>query len=247
MATVLDVIAAALKDLGVLAAGETATAADAQDCLDGLNRLLDQWAVERLSMFVVTRSTWTLVSGTQTYTVGVGGTVNIARPEYIEHVHFQDTLVSPVLEYPQMSPLTDDAWAKLQQRTLPSPFPAAWYYDYAFPLANLSLWPVPNRSGLQGVIYAATATAQFTTLTQSIGLPPGYWRALVKNLAVEMAPAFDRASALEGQGGPGLLVRQAIEAKDAIKRGNKRLMDMSIDPGALVQGGGGSYDINTGN
>ncbi len=188
MATVGDVITASLKDLGVLAAGEVPTAQDSADCLDGLNRLIDQWAAERLMIYTETRTTWTIVSGTQTYTVGVGGTVNIAWPSYIEHVNFQDTSVTPTLEY-QMQPLTDDAWSKLPQRTLQSPFPTCWYFDYAFPLANLSLWPVPTSSTLQGVIYAPTAVTQFTSTATTISLPPGYWRMLVKNLAAEMAPA----------------------------------------------------------
>jgi hypothetical protein len=249
MATVLDIVTGALKELGVLAAGEVPTAVDAADCLTGLNNLIDQFATERLTIYTVTRSTWTIVSGTQVYTVGTGGTVNIARPVYVEHVNYQDTSATPVLEY-QLQPMTDDAWSKLPQRALTSVRPTNWYSDYAHPLANLSLWPVPTSATLQGVIYAATAVPEFAALSQSVALPPGYRRMLIKNLAVEMAPSYDRADTQDSPmtGGPRLLAQQAREAKDAVKRANKRLMDMSIDAAALVQGRSRtfSYNINTG-
>lgn len=235
MATVADVITASLKELGVLASGEVPTAADQSDCLDGLNRLIDQWATERLAIYTINRTTWSIVSGTQTYTVGVGGTLNIAWPAYIEHVNFQDTSVTPTLER-QLQPLTDDAWSKIPQRTLTSPFPTTWYFDGNYPLGNLSFWPVPTSSTLQGVIYAATAVPQFASTASTIALPPGYWRMLVKALAVEMAPAYDKGDSLEPGGQPGLLVRQALDAISAVKSSNSKPMDMSIDGGALVQG-----------
>jgi hypothetical protein len=249
VATVLDIVTGALRELGVLAAGEVPSASDAQDCLTSLNNLIDQFATERLTIFGVTRTTWPIVSGTQVYTVGTGGTVNIVRPDYVEHVNYQDTSATPTLEY-QMNPLNDDAWSRLPQRTLTNIRPTSWYYDYAYPLANLSLWPVPTSATLQGVIYAATAVPEFTALTQSVALPPGYRRMLVKNLAVEMAPTYDRADSQDSQmtGGPRLLAQQAKEAKDSVKRANKRLLDMSIDGAALVQGRSRTFafNINTG-
>lgn len=56
MPTTLDIVTATLKELGVLAIGETAPAEDATDALDALNRLIDQWAAERLQIYTVTRN-----------------------------------------------------------------------------------------------------------------------------------------------------------------------------------------------
>ena len=46
MATVRDIVTAALQELGVIAAGETPSDSDAQIGLSGLNDLVDQWAAE---------------------------------------------------------------------------------------------------------------------------------------------------------------------------------------------------------
>lgn len=43
MTTAADIINQALKDIGVLGMGETATAEDATDGLDALNQMLGQW------------------------------------------------------------------------------------------------------------------------------------------------------------------------------------------------------------
>ena len=60
--TVLDIGTAALRDLGVLATGETASSEDSDAMLAALNRLVDQWAAERMAIYSQTRTTWAIVS-----------------------------------------------------------------------------------------------------------------------------------------------------------------------------------------
>lgn len=239
-ATALDLISASLTELNVLAAGEVATSADALLGLAALNRLIDQWQAENLMLFAETRTTWTIVSGTQDYTVGTGGTVNVARPVFIDHVNFQDTSTDPDTEHPTSS-LTDDAWAAIPQKALTSPMPSCSYFNDAFPLATLSFWPVPTSTTLQGVLYAKTALSELSALTTSILLPPGGQRMIVKNLAAELAPSYSRQP-------DQLMMMQAADAKRVFKVANKRLMDLSFDLGAMVQGSNGrfQYDIRTG-
>ncbi len=240
MATVLDVINSALTDIGVLAAGEAATGDDAADGLVALNNLIDQYAADRLQIYGLVRTTWTIVANTQTYTIGSGGDIAIARPMIIDHVSFQDTSPTKPLEY-QLNNLTEDAWTRVPIKTLTSPFPTSWYTSRAYPLDVLTLWPVPTDSNLQGVIYVPTAVAEFSALSTTVALPPGYKRMLQKALAMEMLPSYGR------QPSP-LLIEQARESKAIVKRSNTRLMDMSLDLAALVQGRDGRfiYDINSG-
>lgn len=236
MATALDLITAALVDLNVTAAGEVVPAADALLALTALNRLIDQWAAERLEIYSIARTTWTIVSGTAAYTVGTGGTVNIARPVFVDHVNFIDTSPSPDMEY-QLTPLTDDAYSKLPQRDLTSSFPSSYYYNPTYPLGALTFWPVPTSSTLLGAIYAPTAVTQIASLATTVALPPGYSRMIVKNLAVELAPSYARQV-------DQTLVDQASKAVAIVKRANKRLADLGFDLGALVQGQGGMYAYN---
>jgi hypothetical protein len=187
-------------------------------------------------IYTVTRSTWAIVSGTQNYTVGSGGDVNIAWPVYLEYVNYQDTAPTDTTEY-QLSPLTEQAWSRVPIKTLESPQPTAYYYNPTYPLGTLSFWPVTTSSTLQGVIGAPTAVAAFASLSTAVALPPGYRRMLIKNLAMDMASAFEREPS------PGL-VMDARESKAVVKRSNKRLMDMDIEVAALGQAAGGRHAYN---
>ena len=229
-----------LLDLGVLAAGEVATADDIANCLRAQNRLIDQWQAESLSIYQQGRTTWTIVSGTGTYTLGTGGTINIARPVYVEHVRVQDTSFSPTVEYQGLQQLSDDDWARLNIKDLQATLPQAYYYNPSFPLGTLTLWPVPTSTTLQGVIYyAGAAVTEVSDISATLSLPPGYRRMIEKCLAVEVAPSYQREVA------PNLQMA-AMDALNVVKRANVRFNELQCDPSAIVQGTGRwNYSIRT--
>jgi hypothetical protein len=239
LADVRELVTDALREIGVLAAGEVASAEDALSGLAALNRLVDQWKTEELNCYKTDRTTWSLVSGTQQYTLGIGGTINIARPVFIDHINFEDTSPSKPIEY-QMNPLTDDAWSRIPIHTITAPYPTSYYYNPTYPLGTVELWPVPTSATLRGVIYAPVSVTEFSTLSDVVSLPPGYRRMIVKNLAMEMCPSYARPSSPE-------LQSQASDSKAAVKRSNKRLMDMTIETAALgTNAGKYRYNILTG-
>ena len=238
MATFLDLAKAALQDLGVIASDETPAASDAELCRTTCNRLIDIWAAERLTIYEITRSTWTISANDGTYTVGSGGDVAIAWPQYIHAVRYQDTSQSPTLEL-SLTPLSDDAWAGISEKTETSTLPSSWYFDRNYPLGNLQLWPVPTSSTLQGVIYAPTAVTSFAATSTAVSLPPGYEELIVKSMAARLAPAFNRASMKRE------LQDDADEAKRRVKVPNFRIRDLTLDAAAVV-GHPGYYDIFTG-
>jgi len=227
MATALDIVTDSLRELGVLSAGEVASADEALSGLAALNRLADSWAAERLMMYSISRTTYSLVSGTQLYTVGTGGNFNVARPVFVDHINIYDSAVTPNAEVP-LEAFTDDSWAELDIKATPGT-PTAYYYNPTYSTGSLSLWPVPNTAGLVGVLYAPLQVSEFAALTTAVSLPPGYRRMLVKNLAVEMAPSYEKPSSQE-------LYTQAVQSKSVVKNGNTRLRDMTIDS-ALLFGG----------
>jgi len=238
MATAGDVIKSALKEIGVLAAGETPTADDSIDGLATLNRLVDKWAAERLAIHTITRTEWTITSGTGQYSVASGQVVNVARPVFIDHVNFQDTSLSTTTELP-LNSLTDDAWAGIRLKTQEATYPSDWYYNPTYPYGTIDLWPVPTSATLEGVLYAPAAVSQFAALTTAVSLPPGYEEMLVTNLALRLAPTYG------AQVHPELKDR-ARDSLATVKRSNTRLMDMSLDAAALIGCGPSGYDIRTG-
>lgn len=231
MATVNDIGTDALRRLGVYDAVETITAADSALCLTVLNQILDQMAAENLYIYDPnTRTTFTITSGTQEYAVGTGQVVNRARPDIINSVKFQDTSTSPVVEYQTLQPLTDEAYSNIVLKTQTAPLPIYYYWKPEYPYAKIWFWPVPTSTTLQGVLYAPTAITQFTSTTDSFDLPPGYRMLLTLWLAMELTNYFKEAGIPQG------LPQALANAKAVVERINTRMLDMSVDTGALVQG-----------
>jgi len=70
MAMPIEIISAALKDIGALAAGETPTPDEANDALYMLNSLIDQWSNEDMMVYNTTEIIFPLISGQVQYTIG---------------------------------------------------------------------------------------------------------------------------------------------------------------------------------
>lgn len=166
--------------------------------------------------------------------------INIARPPLPEaiRVGYIDTSQTNPIEIP-LNLLTEDGWANVMMKDFESNFPQQVYYNPTYPNGMLSLRPTPTSSTLTGVIYVPTPVGQFTTINETVSLPPGYLRMLIANLALEMAPDYDKSP-------HPALIEQARDSKAAVKRANRRLTDMSFDAGALIGNGGGWFNIWTG-
>jgi hypothetical protein len=238
VAEVRDLVTDALRELGVIAEGETPSAQEIIDGLTQLNDLVDQWAAERLKIHRTTRTTWTIVSGTQTYTVGTTGTVAVARPVYIDGVQYLDTTISPNNEIP-LEMMTDDEYRQLAVKAQESTEPTHWYYNPTFPTGTLTLWPKPTGSTLTGVLYAPQAVAEFSGIDDTVSLPPGYRKMIKKRLALELASSYNRPIS-------GDLREQAMQAEAIVRRANLRMNEMTFEAGALGHAGGGSFDIQVG-
>ncbi len=236
--TVQELITASLQDLRVIQTGETTSADDAAFALARLNDWINSLATENLSIYTITRTTWTLSQATS-YTIGSGGTINVARPTgpmAISNIGFQDTSVSPTMEYNLGPVLTEDAYAAIAQKGLTSVYPQNWYYNptFASGLGVLIPYPIPTSTTLQGVIYTQTPVAEFASVSDTIALPPGYRRFLRLGLAKELASAFDAGLTPE-------LQLSALEAKSDVKRANMRLSDLSSGVAGILFGGAGPH------
>lgn len=218
MATVADICRSALEDLGILGAGETAESGDVDVCFRALNQLIDQYAAERLMIYTTTRTTWTITSGDGIYTVGATGNVVIPRPVYPQQVHFIDTSQTPDLELP-LRPLTQQEWADTNLKDLTSTYPLSWWYNPTYALGTLYLWPVPTSSTLLGAFYAPQQVTQFAASTDTVTLPPGYERLLVKNLAMDVAAKFGAVPS-------PAIIQAAREATNVVKTANRQEMEL---------------------
>ena len=239
MATALDLVTSALKEIGILAASETAQAEDAADGLTRLNRFLDRLAADKLSIYSVVRTTATLTASQASFTVGPAGNVNMARPIFLDHVNFIDTSLDPDTEF-QLPMLTEDAYAEIVLKAQTSTYPQAAYYSSTYPTGTLIPWPIPTSATLLWAVYAWTAVPQFAALSTSVSLPPSYEEMLVTNLALLLCPSY-------GVQPNPMLIKSATESLATLKRANRKLSDLGFELGAIIgSAAGGYYDIRQG-
>ncbi len=237
-----ELIQSALQRLSYVQAGESPSSEDSALGLLRLNDLLDAYGTESLTIYSILRTLWTISSSEGTianpYTVGSGGDIAIVRPVFLDDIRFQDTSISPTLEYP-LTVLTEAAWIAIPQKGLTGTYPTMAYYNPTFTTARGSLYllPIPSSTTLQGVLYSKVAVPQFTATSDSVSLPPGYARFFRDNLAIEMAPDLRASVTAE-------LALSARESKAQIKRANMRISDMQLDTAVLPRTGP-LYDINS--
>jgi len=228
--TARDIITATLKSIRVLGVGDTLLSEDANDALDRLNDWLDALALERLTIYYLTRTLVPLQAGKDTYTIGVGGEITIVRPVEIEGAGLiQDTAAVPPYEQP-LAIWTDQRWQGCRQKQLSSPYPQAIYYDHNWQagLARLHLWPVPTISTTALVLYTPLALSEFATLDTRYTFPPGYRRFIRTNFAAEIASEYGKQLTADQ-------VAAARQSKAMVKRGNVRPAELRVDA-ALIRG-----------
>lgn len=214
--TVLDLIKRSMRLIGALNVGSGEPTNDEQAAaLLALNGMVDAWATERLMMFTTTRGLVQLTAGKQSYAIGPSNADWIApRPPYIDAAGLVLVQSDPgqTYERPLTIIRTNKEWARVRMKALPSDLAMALYYQPDFPNGTVTLWPSPTEANSLA-LYMPVAVTQFTLLTQTISLPPGYARALPYNLAMELAPEFDREPS-------ALVVATAMQSKADIKRVN---------------------------
>lgn len=187
--TALDMVTGALRKLGQYAPGETLAPADANDGLDMFNDMLDLWSNQRLFVYNNTENIVNLVSGQPTYTVGLGAPIfNFERPLRIERAYSRLTSGNGSIDFPcEIAPL--GKYTAIGLKTQPGPWPKLAYYDSAYPLATLYMWPVPT-SNIEFHLWTNQVFSSLLTLTAPLNVPRGYFAGLQYSLAEFMAPEY---------------------------------------------------------
>ena len=115
---------------------QTLTADETTDCLRVLNDLLEDWSTQSLAIFGLGTQTFNTVSGTATYTVGVGGNWNTNRPVRINGSAYSTISGATFPCAPMMQAEYDSIPVKAQTQA----YPDSYLYvnvNTATPLAGL--------------------------------------------------------------------------------------------------------------
>ena len=184
-----DLIRAAMRLIQVSSVDTDLTASELRDGLESLNRMIDAWALEELMLYQVTRETFPLVASQLSYSVGLGGDFDTVRPTKIVGAYLTISTGAIPVDYP-MQVIGYDDYNDIRLKTLQTNFPSYCYYEPAFPLANLYVYPVCAVNNESITLTSWKPLAMIADPTATVSLPPGYWEALVFNLAVRIAEEY---------------------------------------------------------
>jgi hypothetical protein len=115
-------------------------------------------------------------------------------------------------------------------------FPLAAYYDPAWPLGQLYIWPWPNSAAYSiGIVAREQLPQGFANLTNTIYLPYEYFEAIVSNVAIRLRPKYGIGTF------PGdMLPAIAKKGLDTIRKGSTQIAQIQM-PAELVRTG--NYNI----
>jgi hypothetical protein len=181
-----DQINRAFRLLGILAEGETPSAAMSQDALMAMNQMIESWNIERLSVFCTQDQVFTWPSGLISRTLGPSGDFVGDRP-----VLFDDSTyfkapngVSYGVKF-----INQQQYNGIAVKTVTSTYPQVIFVNMTYPDAEMFIYPRPTQD-LEWHFVSVQKLDQPAELVTELHFPPGYLRAFTYNLAMEIASEF---------------------------------------------------------
>lgn len=225
MATAQDLITAALRRARCIGRDQVPNAEESADGLAELNRMLEEWSIEGLTVFRIQQDNFPLVAGQASRTIGPTGNFVTARPIKLLAGCFVrrngvDTGVTVIEDRTRF-----DSWPVKTLQGLVQ----AVFYDPTGTNGTLYFKPVPDAADtifLNQPAQLGSIAALVTALT----FPPGYNSLVLNGLAVRLAPEF-------GMEAPASVLRALGRITRLIKRSNTKSIIMDVDPALRLRGG----------
>lgn len=218
-----DQINRALRLLGVLAEGETPSAAMSQDALMALNQMIESWNTERLSVFSTQDQVFLWPTNEIKRTLGPSGDFVGNRPILLDDATYYRDPQTNVSYGIKM--INQQQYDGIAVKTVTSTHPQTIFVNMTFPDVEMFIYPKPTRA-LEWHFISVEELTQPAALGTDLFFPPGYLRAFTYNLACEIAPEFGVEPSPQVQ-------RIAMTSKRNLKRINNPDDVMSI-PYAIV-------------
>jgi len=187
MTTAGELIDGALRLLGMLAEGETPSAATSQDALFAMNQMIDSWNTERLSVYSTQDQVFSWAPGLISRTLGPTGDFVGNRPVLLDDAtYFKDPAngISFGIKI-----INQQQYNGIAVKTVTSTYPQVIWVNMDYPNIDMYVYPVPTKV-LEWHFISVTELTQPATLATTLSFPPGYLRAFRYNLACEIAGEF---------------------------------------------------------
>ncbi|MCP4988360.1 MAG: hypothetical protein GY928_20610 [Colwellia sp.] len=187
--TARDIIRLAMLEIGILAAGETPSAEDSNDAFDKLNLVIDSWAGNNLMQSAAIEETANISAGTNNYAIGSNQTIDTSKPFDIISAFLRD---SNSYDY-GLKIIDKKEYDSKSDKTLQNKPDSLYYNPGASQQANqtgtLYFYPTPKSAYTLHLTSMKPFTA-FSDLNSNVTFPAGYKKALIEDLAINLAPMY---------------------------------------------------------
>jgi hypothetical protein len=186
MSTAQEIIEDAFIEIGVLVAGGSLATADLAWGKRKFNRFLKTLSLDALNINFLTKENFSLVSGTNSYTIGAGGDFDTTRPNsfdvaYIkENNHDYEVRIRPIHEY----------W-EISNKIIPNR-PRRMYYDRQTTLGIVYFDYVPNANHDFHFTSSKPFTVYDDVAAENVVVPPEHEEMFVTNMAVRYASRYGK-------------------------------------------------------
>ncbi|QHJ78704.1 MAG: hypothetical protein [Bacteriophage sp.] len=236
----LKIVTVALKQLGVLAAGENASGEEVVDALEVLQDLLSQWATSRLFVYKSTELTLPLSKGGGVYRIGrTAG--DCCEFELLCQCGCDDNYQEPELKYPipdlkaDISHISETAWLDGREIRLMRDTNSYGYSTEVTYQVDKPSWIFKVHTGAKELKIKAFTLPFDLCEHDELHLPKEYERALKLSLAMDIAPMFGVEPSMS-------LTTNQRSAIDLLKRANSTPMYIRNDMPRNIGVGGHGFD-----
>jgi hypothetical protein len=231
--TAREIVEQAHRDAGALGLGQTLNAANVQEGFKRLNQMIGGWRAKRWMVFHLVELS-VVCDGSPFYTIGSGGDFNVpVPPPKIEAAFVRQVVGVQNVDWPLTIIGSREEYSRIGIKTIEN-FPSQLFYDTAWPLGKVYLYPVPDVP-YQVHIVVRDVLGAFPSLDSVLTLPPEYEEAMRMQLARRIAPTFGKKLDPE-------YLRLAGAAMDNVVTSNLQIAQLNL-PREVT--GGGGYNVFT--
>lgn len=186
MAAVSTIILRSMRMSGEKGRGDTLDSSEQTETLAELNTFMDACYNERLLAPSLQQDSVTLTASTQSLSIGPGGTFNTQRPTKLADPCFvrdASGFDSP------LEIINAASYGALRLKSVGYTYPTNIFYDSSYSATStgtLYLYPLPSGN-LTLFINSWKQLGNFSTLSQTLMLPPGYQLFIESNFALHLA------------------------------------------------------------
>lgn len=184
-----ELIQRALRMIGVTAQGDTPSATQTSEAAIALEHMVKNWMADGMPLWGLSKTSFSLVASTASYSVGVSQTINIGKPLRIIQAFLRNT--SSNVDTP-MRLITRDEYWRLGNKTSTG-LPVQLYYDPQRATGTVYLYPTPDStaaSSYQVHFVYHRPYEDFDSSTNEPDFPQEWFEALAYGLAARLAAEY---------------------------------------------------------